>query len=63
MYWHIKVMIMKFLPPGSERGMSDYYWHKRPRCINSCAALILKDPFCLHGFLDILSRLEEFMKE
>jgi hypothetical protein len=43
--------------------MSDYYWHKRPRCINSCAALVLKDPSFLHGFFDILSGLKEFMKE
>jgi hypothetical protein len=63
MYWHIKDMIMKFLPPMNKRGMSYYYWHKRPGCINSCAALVLKDPFCLNGFLDILFGLEEFMKE
>jgi hypothetical protein len=63
MYWHIEDMIMKFLPPRSERRMSGCYWYKRPGCINSCAALVLKDPSCLHGFLDILSGLEEFMKE
>jgi hypothetical protein len=63
MNWHIEGMIMKFLPPRNKRGMSYCYWHKRPGCINSRAALILKDPFCLYGFLDILSGLEEFMKE
>jgi hypothetical protein len=63
MYWHIKDVIMKFLPPGNERSMSDCYWHKKPGCINSCAALVLKNPSCLHGFLDILSGLEEFMEE
>jgi hypothetical protein len=63
MYWHIKDMIMKFLPPRNERRVSDCYWHKRPGCINSCAALVLEDPFCLHGFIDILSGLEEFMTE
>jgi hypothetical protein len=63
MYWHIKDVIMKFLPPRNEIRMSDCYWHKRPGCINSCAALVLKNPSCLHGFLDILSGLEEFMEE
>jgi hypothetical protein len=63
MYWHIKDMIMKFLPPKNERRVSDCYWHKRPGGINFGAALVLKDPFCLYGFLDILSGLEEFMKE
>jgi hypothetical protein len=63
MYWHIKDMTMKLLPPRNKRGMSYSYWHKRPGCINSCAALVLEDPFCLYGFLDILSGLEEFMKE
>jgi hypothetical protein len=56
-------MIMKFLPPRNERRMSDYYWHKRLGCIKSCVALVLKNPSFLHGFLDILSGLEEFMEE
>jgi hypothetical protein len=63
MYWHIKYMIMKFLPLRNERRMSKCYWHKGLGCIEGRAALILKDPSCLHGFLDILSRLEEFMEE
>jgi hypothetical protein len=63
MDWHIKYMIMKFLPPRNKRRMSDCYWHKRPRCIDSCAALVLEDPLCLYGLLDILSGLEEFMKK
>jgi hypothetical protein len=54
---------MKFLPPKNERRMSKCYWHKGLGCIEGRAALILKDPSCLHGFLDILSRLEEFMEE
>jgi hypothetical protein len=29
----------------------------------SYAAFILKDPSCLYGFLDTLSRLEKFMEE
>jgi hypothetical protein len=63
MYWHIEGVIMEFLPPGSKGGMSYCYWHKGHRSINSRAALILKDPFCLQEFLNILSGLEEFMKE
>jgi hypothetical protein len=42
MYRHIEDMIMKFLPSRNERRMSNCYWHKRPGCINSCAALVLK---------------------
>jgi hypothetical protein len=63
MYWHIEDMIMKFLPPRSERRISKWYWYKRPRCIDGGAALILKNPFCLYGFLDVFSGLEKFMKE
>jgi hypothetical protein len=63
MYWHIEDVIMEFLPPRSERGMSYCYWHKRVGRINSRAARILEDPFFLQGFLDILSGLDEFMKE
>jgi hypothetical protein len=63
MYWHIEDMIMKFLPPRNERRMSKCYWYKRLGCIKDCAALILKNPSCLHGFFDIFSRLEKFMKE
>jgi hypothetical protein len=63
MYWHIKDMIMKFLPQRNERRMSKCYWHKGLRCMEGRAALILKDPSYLHGFFDIFSRLEEFMEE
>jgi hypothetical protein len=63
MYWHVKDVIMKFLPPRNERGMSRCYWHKWLGCINSCAAFILKNPSCFRGFFDILSRLEKFMEE
>jgi hypothetical protein len=54
---------MKFLPPRNERRVSKCYWHKRLGCIEGRAALILKNPSCLHGFLDILFGLEEFMEE
>jgi hypothetical protein len=56
-------MIMTFLPPRNIRGVRNCYWHKRLGCIKGCAALVLKNPSCLHGFLDILSGLEEFMEE
>jgi hypothetical protein len=63
MYWQIKDMIMKLLPPRNERRMRKCYWYKGLGCIEGCVALILKNPSCLHGFLDILSRLEEFMEK
>jgi hypothetical protein len=63
MYWPVEDVIMKFLPLGSEGRMGKCCWHKRPGCINSCAALILKNPFCLYGLLDIFSGFEEFMEE
>jgi hypothetical protein len=63
MYWLIEGVIMEFLPPGSKGGMSYCCWYKRSRCINSWAALILKDSFGLQRFLNNLSGLEEFMKE
>jgi hypothetical protein len=63
MYWHIEDVVMKFLPPRNERRMSDCYWRKKPRGTYNCAALVLKNPSCLHGFLDTLSGLEELMEE
>jgi hypothetical protein len=63
MYWLIEDVIMEFLPPGSKRGMNYCCRYKRPMCINSGAALIFKDSSGLQGFLNFLSRLEEFMKE
>jgi hypothetical protein len=63
MYWLIEDVIMEFLPPGSKRGMSYRCWYKWPRCINSWAALILKDSSGLQVFLNFLPRFEEFMKE
>jgi hypothetical protein len=63
MHWHIEDVIMKFFPPRSEGGMSKCYWYKRVRCIDGFAACILKNPFCLYGFLVIFSGLEKLMKE
>jgi hypothetical protein len=63
MYWLIEDVIMEFLPQGSKRGMSYRCRYKGPRCINSGAALILKDSSGLQAFLNFLSGFEEFMKE
>jgi hypothetical protein len=62
-YWHIKNVIVKFLPPRNERRVSQCYWHKGLGCIEDCAALVLKNPSCFYGFLDVLSGLEKFMKK
>jgi hypothetical protein len=62
-YWHVKNMIMKFLPPKDERRMSKCPWHEGLGCIKSCVAFILKDSSCFYGFLDTLSSLEKFMEE
>jgi hypothetical protein len=56
MYWHVKNVIMKFLPPKDERRISKCCWHKGLGCIKSCAAFILKNPSCFSG-------LEKFMEE
>jgi hypothetical protein len=55
-------MVMKFLPPGDEGGMSYCYWCERPG-IKSWAAFILENPSGLYAVLDFLSGFEEFMKE
>jgi hypothetical protein len=63
MYWLVEDVIIEFLPPGGKGGMSHCCRYKGPRCINSGAALILKDSSSLQGFLNFFSGLEEFMKE
>jgi hypothetical protein len=55
-------MVMKFLPPGDEGGMSYCYGCERPG-IKRWAAFILEDPSGLYAILDFLSGLEELMKE
>jgi hypothetical protein len=55
-------MVMKFLPPRVEGGMSYCCGCERPG-VNSWTAFILKDPSGLHIFLDFLSGFEEFMHE
>jgi hypothetical protein len=55
-------MVMEFLPPRVEGGMSYCCRCERPG-INGWTAFIIKDPFGLHTFLDYLSEFEEFMQE
>jgi hypothetical protein len=55
-------MVVKFLPPGDEGGMSYYCGCERPG-IKSWAAFILEDPSGLYAILDFLPGLEELMKE
>jgi hypothetical protein len=61
-YWFTEEMVMKFLPPGDEGGMSYCYGCERLG-VKSWAAFILKNPSGLHAFLDCLSGFEEFMKK
>jgi hypothetical protein len=55
-------MVMKFLPPRVEGGMSYCCGFEMPG-VNSWTAFILKDPSGLHILLDYLSGFEEFMQE
>jgi hypothetical protein len=55
-------MVMKFLPPRVEGGMSYGFGCERPG-VKSWAAFILKDPSGLHVFLDFFSGFEKFMKK
>jgi hypothetical protein len=55
-------MIMEFLPPGVEGGMSYCCGYERPG-VNRRTAHILKDPAGLGKIFDFLSRLEKFMQK
>jgi hypothetical protein len=55
-------MVMKFLPPRVEGGMSYCCGCERPS-VNSWAAFILKNPSGLSNLFDFLSGFEEFMKK
>jgi hypothetical protein len=55
-------MVMEFLPPGVEGGVSYYCGCERPG-VNSWTAHILKDPAGLGKFFDFLSGLEKFMQK
>jgi hypothetical protein len=55
-------VIMEFLPPGVEGGVSYCCGDERPG-VNSRTACILKNSASLSEFLDFLSGLEEFMQK
>jgi hypothetical protein len=55
-------VIMKFLPPGVEGGVSYGCGHKRT-CVDSWTALIIKNPAALHRLFDFFSGFEEFVQE
>jgi hypothetical protein len=55
-------MIMEFLPPGVEGGVSYCCGYERPG-VNRRTAHILKNSASLSEFFDFLSGLEEFMQK
>jgi hypothetical protein len=55
-------MIVEFLPPGVEGGVSYCCEYKRPG-VDSGTAHMLKDSATVHEFFDFLSGLEEFMQK
>jgi hypothetical protein len=55
-------MIMEFLPPGIEGGVSYGYGHKRPG-VDSGTTHVMEDSTTVHKFFDFFSGLEEFMQE
>jgi hypothetical protein len=55
-------VIMEFLPPGVEGGVS-YCCRCEGPGINSWTAYILKNPAGLSEFFDFLSGFEEFMQK
>jgi hypothetical protein len=57
-----KDMVMEFLPPGVEGGVSYCCRYERPG-VNRGTAHILKYPAGLSKFFDLLSGLEEFMQK
>jgi hypothetical protein len=61
-YRLIEDMIVEFLPPGVEGGVSYCCGYERPG-IDSRTAHILNDSATVHEFFDFLSRLEEFMQK
>jgi hypothetical protein len=61
-YRLIEDMIMEFLPPGVEGGVSYCCGYERPG-VNRRTAHILKDSTSLSKFFDFLSGLEEFMQK
>jgi hypothetical protein len=62
MYRLTEDMIMEFLPPRVEGGVSYCCGYERP-CVNRRDAHILKNSASLSKFLDFLSGLKEFMQK
>jgi hypothetical protein len=62
MYRLTEDMIMEFLPPRVEGGVSYCCGNERPG-VNRRTACILKNSASLSKFLDFLPGLEEFMQE
>jgi hypothetical protein len=58
----IENVIMEFLPPGIEGGMSYGCGHKRPG-VNSRTAHIIENSTAVHKFFDFLPGLKEFMQK
>jgi hypothetical protein len=61
-YRLIEDMIVEFLPPGVQGGVSYCCGYKRPG-VDSGTTHIMKDSATMHEFFDFLSGLEEFMQE
>jgi hypothetical protein len=55
-------MVMEFLPPRVEGGVS-YYCRCEGPGVNNWTAYILKNPASLSKFFDFLSGFEEFMQK
>jgi hypothetical protein len=55
-------MIMEFLPPGVEGGVSHCCGYKRPG-VDSGTTHVTEDSATVHEFFDFLSGLEEFMQK
>jgi hypothetical protein len=55
-------VVMKFLPPGVEGGVSYGCGHKRT-CVDSGTAHIVENSAALHQFFDFLPGFEEFMQK
>jgi hypothetical protein len=62
MHWLTKNVVMEFLPPRVEGGVS-YCCRCEGPCVNSWTAYILKNPAGLSKFFDFLSGFEEFMQK
>jgi hypothetical protein len=55
-------MVMKFLPPGVEGGVSYGCGHERT-CVHHGTAHIVENSAALHQFFDFLPGFEEFVQK